>query len=94
MIRKDVKVGNTLVETMIELGNGDVKIASLRFQDDKQVGVEFVNDIPNPIGTKHNTAGTTTDESNPQVILSFTNIESIEVVEKALNKAKVILRNM
>ena len=94
MIRKNVQVGSTLVETMIELGNGDVKVGSIRFQDDKQVGIEFVNDVPNPIGTKHNTAGTTTDESNPQAIISFTNVESIEVVERALNKAKVILRNM
>ena len=94
MIRNKVQVGATLVETMIELGNGDVKVAALRFQDDKQVGVEFVNDVPNPIGKKHNTSGTTTDESNPQVILSFTNVESIDVVERALNKAKVMLRNM
>lgn len=94
MIRNNVKVGTVLVETMIELGNGDVKVAALKFQEDNQVGIEFVNDKPNPIGTKHNTAGTTTDESNPQVILSFTNVESIEVVERALNKAKIMLRNL
>lgn len=94
MIRKDVKVGNVNVGTIIELGNGDVQVAAVKQPDEKYTGIEFMNDVPNPIGTSHNTAGTTTDNSRPEAMITFTDIASIEVVERALNKAKVMLRNM
>lgn len=94
MIHKNAKIGNTKGITLIELGNGDVQVCAISCKVEKYAGVEFVNDKPNPIGTKHNTAGCTTDNTQPQAILSFTNVASIEVVERALAKAKVLLRNI
>jgi len=94
MVIKNTQVGKTKGITLIELGNGDVQVAYIQSKEDKYVGVEFVNDKPNPIGTSHNTAGTTTDNSRPEAMMTFTNIASIEIVEEALKKAKIILRNM
>ena len=94
MIYKNAIIGKIKNVTLIELGDGDVQVAALKSKEDKYVGIEFVNDVPNKIGTKHNTAGTTTDNSNPDAMLTFTNIESIEVVERALAKAKIYMRNL
>ena len=94
MIYKNAKVGNTKNITLIQLGNGDVQIGIIHCKVNKYAGVEFVNAVKNPIGTKHNTAGCTTDNSKPEAMLTFTNVKSIEVVERALHKAKVYLRNM
>jgi hypothetical protein len=94
MIHKNARIGSTKGITLIELGNGDVIVAAISCKHNKYVGVEFVNDTPKEIGTKHNTSGATTDDSRPEAILSFTKIESIEVVERALAKAKILLRNI
>jgi hypothetical protein len=94
MIHKNAQIGNTKGITLIELGYGDVIIGAISCKVNKYTGVEFVNDTPNPIGTKVNTAGCTTDNTNPEAILTFTDIKSIEVVEKALAKAKILLRNI
>jgi hypothetical protein len=94
MIRKNEQIGNTKDVTLIELGEGDVQIGSIFSKEEKYVGVQFINDKKNPIGTRHNTAGCTTDNTKPQVIISFTNVESIEVIERALARAKVSLRNI
>lgn len=94
MILKEVQVGNVKGVTIVELGNGDVKVGYTHSKEEKYVAVIFSNDEPKPIGTAHNTAGTTTNETPPQAMLSFTKVESIEVVERALNKAKIMLRNI
>jgi len=94
MIHKNAEIGNTKGITLIELGGGDVQISVISCKVNKYTGVEFVNDKPTPIGTKHNTVGCTTDNTQPQAILSFTSVASIEVVERALAKAKILLRNM
>jgi len=94
MIYKNDKIGKTKGITLIELGNGDVMVGAIRCKQNKYTGIEFVNNQKKPIGTKHNTVGCTTDNTNPQVILSFKNIESLEVVERALAKAKVFLKNI
>lgn len=94
MVIKNTTVGKTKGVTIIELGNGDIKVGSLHSKEEKYSGIEFINDVPRRIGTKHNTAGTTTDESNPDAMITFTNIESIEVLERALAKAKIWLRNI
>ena len=94
MVHKNVKIGGTKGITLIELGEGDVQVAAISCKEHESAGIEFVNDKPNPIGTKHNTAGCTTDNTQPQAILLFTNVASIEVVERALTKAKILLRNI
>ena len=94
MVIKNAQIGETKGITLIELGKGDVQVAYVVSKEDKYVGIEFMNDKPSPIGTKHGTAGTTTDDSRPEAILTFTDIASIEVVERALAKAKVKLRNL
>ena len=94
MIHKNVQLGTVKGVTMIQLGKGDVKVAFVKSPNEKYSGVQFVNDTTKPIGTKEgNTIGTTTDDSAPQVMITFTDIKSIEVVERALNKAKIWLRN-
>jgi hypothetical protein len=94
MIHKNVQIGNTKGITLIELGKGDVIIGAISCKVNKYTGVEFVNDTPRPIGTKSNTVGCTTDNTRPEAILTFTDIKSIAVVEEALAKAKIMLRNI
>lgn len=94
MVLKDVTVSKAKGVTVIELGKGDVQIAACSNKEDSYAGVTFMNDEPNTIGTKHNTAGTTTDDGKPQAMIVFTSIDSIEVLERALNNAKIFLRNI
>ena len=94
MVHKNCKVGKAKKVTVIELGSGDVIVSSISCKVDKYAGIAFVNTLPHEIGTKHNTAGCTTDDSQPEAVLIFTKIESIEVVERALEKAKILLRNI
>jgi len=94
MVFKNAQIGETKGITLIELGKGDVQVAYVQSKEGKYVGIGFVNDKPQPIGTQHNTVGTTTDYSKPDALLTFTKVESIEVVEEALKKAKIVLRNL
>lgn len=94
MVLKNQKIGNVEGITLIELGNGDTKVGFVKQDIEKYVGIAFTNDEPKPIGTKHNTAGTTTDDARPNAIITFTTVESIEVLQRQLNNAKIVLRNM
>ena len=87
MIKKNVKYSEIENVTVIELGNGDVKVADTRHLDEK-TGVVFWNDVPRPIGETDDSCGKTTDETGIDVIIHFNKVESIEVVERALARAK------
>ena len=62
MVYKNAQIGNTKNIPMIELGNGDVQVGAIFSKEDKYAGLSFMNDKPCKIGTKHNRAGTTTDD--------------------------------
>ena len=94
MIYENATIGKTKGIMLIELGNGDLQVASVHSPVDKYSGVQFVNDIPRPIGTKHNTVGLTSDEDPPDAMITFTSIESIEVVQEKLKEAKIKLRHI
>ena len=94
MIYKNAQIGNTKNITLIELGNGDVKVAYVYSKKNKYTGIEFVNDIPQKIGTKQGIPGVTTNDTKPEAMLTFTDVKSIEIVEEALKKAKIVLINM
>tara|TARA_R110002051_G_scaffold281122_2_gene342756 strand:- start:1712 stop:1996 length:285 start_codon:yes stop_codon:yes gene_type:complete len=94
MVLENQTVGKVKGITIIELGKGDTKVAYVHCKEDGYTGVQFVNDKIEKIGTTSGVCGITTDELQPNAMITFTSIESIEVVERALNKAKVFLRNM
>ena len=93
MIDKNVKYGNIYNVTVIDLGNGDVKVSDTTHLEEK-TGVVFWNDTPKPIGETDDSAGKTTDETGIDVIIHFTKVESIEVVERALLRAKSKLKEI
>lgn len=93
MVLHNQQIGEVKGITIIELGNGDTKVAYLHQPEEGYTGVMFKNDVQKPIGTKgNNPPGITTDEMPPDAMIIFTNVESIEVVERALAKAKIILK--
>ena len=70
------------------------QIAPYSWKDEKKAGVIFVNDKPQPIGTNIVIAGCKVADVAPDAVMTFTSVESIEVVERALSKAKILLRNI
>jgi hypothetical protein len=50
--------------------------------------------VKKTIGTVDAPAGGTTDEYNLQALLTFTSMESLEIVEKNLAQAKIQLRQI
>lgn len=95
MVEYNQQIGKVKGITIIELGKGDTKVAYHHCKEDGYVGVQFTNDIVGPIGSGGtNTCGVTTDELQPNAMITFTNAESIEVVERALAKAKIKLRGI
>ena len=94
MVELNQTIGKVKGVTIIELGKGDTKVAFLHCKEDGYTGVQFTNDEVKEIGTTHGVSGVTTDDLQPNAMITFTNVKSIEVVEKALKKAKIFLRNM
>ena len=93
MVHKNIKFGNVNGVTLIELGKGNVRVACIKNPGQGYTGVQFVNDTSKPAGGPQNTIGTTTDDSRPDAIITFTDTKSIEVVERALRKAKTYLND-
>lgn len=95
MVKYNQQIGKIKGVTIIELGNGDTKVAYVHCKEDKYTGIQFTNDTPKKIGGSDiNTTGVTTDELQPNAMITFTRLESIEIVEKALRKAKIKLKTM
>jgi hypothetical protein len=92
MVEFNQKIGRSKGVTIIELGKGDTKVSYIHCKEDGYTGVLFTNDTVNPIGTKHGVSGVTTDELQPNAMLIFTSIKSIEVVERKLHMAKLKLQ--
>ena len=93
MVEFNQKIGNVKGITIIELGKGDLQVSMIHNKEDGYTGVQFINDEQRPIGTRHpGMVGLTTDESSPNAIITFSNIESLEVFEKHLKHAKLKLK--
>ena len=91
MIRKNTSLAGIKNTIEIGLGNGDVSITATRCQVDKYTGIAFKNCNPVQIGKiDGSTAGGTLDELDPDAVITFTDVKSIEILERALNKAKMI----
>ena len=85
MIRKTNfgKLENILV---LEFGKGTIQV-----QPASGEGYEclmFKSDDENPIGTEHQTKGKNSDWFKPEVVMTFTNLESLQVVMNALETVK------
>ena len=94
MIHKNVIVGDVEEVTICELGSGDVQVSSVDMPSGKSVAVTFVNTEANPIGTEHETSGLTTDQTGLDLMIEFSDLKSIEVVEKYLNHCKKRLKQL
>lgn len=93
MVEYNQTIGRTKGITIIELGKGDTQVAYVHCKEDGYTGVQFTNDTPKPIGTKgDNMVGLTTDELPPNAMITFSTLESLEVFEDKLRKAKLKLK--
>lgn len=87
MIRKNAQFGTIRVQSLAEFGKGDIQVIDAK--GDNYAAVLFRNDIPHKIGdTDPSTAGITTDQFKPEIVLLFDNIESIDVVIEAFLNAR------
>jgi len=93
MVIKNIKYGSIENVTVIELGNGDVMVSDTIHPPEDTVGVMFTNDEANPIGTDHDVTGMNSNDLGIDAIITFNNIESIEVVERALSRAKDAIKS-
>lgn len=88
MIKKNIKYGKVENVTLVEFGKGDVIVAITKFKK-RNVGVCFTNlDHPQRIGSFVDTTATNTNELGIDAILTFTDVNSIDVVLQALQIAR------
>jgi hypothetical protein len=93
MVEFNQTIGKTKGVTIIELGKGDLQVSMIHNEKNGYTGIQFVNDIERPIGTHHmGMAGLTTDETEPNALITFSNLQSLEVFEKHLKYAKLKLK--
>ncbi len=89
MIKKNENWGVSENVTVAEFGNGDIIVADGFVKEDNMGCLMLANDVPNEIGTDHpHRVGKDTDELKQDVIMTFTNVASIDVVIGALQRAK------
>lgn len=91
MIRKNIKFGKLKKVTVLEFGKGDIQV--IPATGDDYECVMFRNDSEKPIGTYTNVEGFDSDIFKPQVVMTFTNPDSIDVVIEKLNYAKSLLES-
>ena len=95
MVKNNQQIGNVKGITIIELGDGDTFVSYVHNRKENYTGVLFHNDIKKDIGSEDQVSiGATTDEFTPDAMITFTEIESIEVLERALKKAKTMLKQI
>lgn len=93
MIHRNIKSGKNDNVTVIELGRGDVKIQNVQYPSTEQqsgfIAISFTNDVPHEIGFDHKDGGVVPlDKWNPDVLISFFKLESLEVLQDQLNIAR------
>lgn len=88
MIYKSKQLGKHKI-ILAEFGEGDIAVDFIYEPSGLYTGITLKNTNKYPIGHKNpEDIGKTTDESKPDIMLSFTKTESIDVVIRALKKAK------
>lgn len=93
MVYNGLKIGEIDNTTLIYLGYGNTKVSVTSCEDEsggKYSCIMFTNlDEPIPVGT--DIEDNNSDHVRPQAIITFFNLESIDVIMMALKKAKSIL---
>lgn len=90
MITKNETYGISENVTIADFGTGDIVVADGFIHETKTGCLMLANDVPNDIGKDHpERIGKTTDEVKQDVVFTFTNVESINVVIRALERAKI-----
>jgi|11BtaG_2_1085332.scaffolds.fasta_scaffold06836_9 hypothetical protein len=89
MIRKNIEFGNLKDVTVLEFGKGDIQVQPSLGDD--YTAVLFKTDEINPIGTEHETKGKDSDWFKTEIAMTFTNVESLDVVVKKLKEARKYL---
>jgi len=87
MVLKNVKYGEVENVTVIELGNGVVDVADTT-HNSGVVGVMFTNNPNGKLGESKDLNGKSSDDVGIDAIITFETIESIEVLERAIERSK------
>lgn len=89
MITKNENYGISKGVTIADFGKGDILVSDGFIEETKTGCLMLANDVPNEIGKDHpERIGKTTDELKQDIIFTFTKPESIDVVIRALERAK------
>jgi hypothetical protein len=91
MIHKDIMFGNIQVQSLLEFGNGTIAVMPAQLADPKSSVIMFKSESePNPINKDmpEYAKGKTSDEIKPEVVMVFTNPESVDTLMWALKKIK------
>lgn len=90
MIHYNLPYGTTIVKTALEFGKGTIKVNSV-FNGKEGCVICKSSEKPGIIGEFCNEdggKGKFADEWKPEVLMSFTNPDSVDVVIEALQKVK------
>lgn len=89
MIKKNATFSQLTDVTILEFGTGDILVSEGHGIENDYTAVMFKNQEPKGIGVEDDTwRGKTSDELQPDVIMIFTNPNSIDVIVDKLQKAK------
>ena len=91
MIRKNIQFGSLEDVTVLEFGKGDIQVQPAIGDD--YAAVLFKSDEEYPIGTEHETKGKDSDWFKTEIAMTFTNVDSLDVVVKKLKEARKYLTN-
>lgn len=76
-------------QIVLEFGYGDIGITPAARRDGKEVGLFLTNVIPGKVGRP--LPGLEWDPAKADAVLTFNNVESIDVLIKALKAAKKMM---
>lgn len=90
MIIKNQQYGISQNVTIADFGLGDIIVADGYVLETKQGSLLLANDQPGDIGRDHeDRKGKSTDEFTQDIIFTFANTESVDVIIEALQRVKV-----
>ncbi len=89
MIKTDVTIGQIKGVTLLEFGTGEINMRFFNVSEGlKGNGVSMKTTEPRRLGKQPKEPETTTDEWKPQVMMTFSNPESVNVVIEQLQEFK------
>jgi hypothetical protein len=94
MIHKDATFGKTKNVTLLEFGTGDILMTGSRKSDEgiTVVAMKTMNK-PMPINVRFDSRYKTFNEMQPEVVLVFKEIESIDSLISALQNTKIEMQS-